>query len=77
MDRVGTGAGRGGEHQVTAQVGVGRCRAGQVHRLVGGGDVRGVAVGVGVQRHGGDVHLAGGADDAGGDLTAVGDEQLG
>ena len=38
---------------------------------------QGVPVGVGVHRDGGDVHRAGGADDAGGDLAAVGDEQFG
>mmetsp|Transcript_29714 Transcript_29714/g.55055 ORF Transcript_29714/g.55055 Transcript_29714/m.55055 type:complete len:304 (+) Transcript_29714:2-913(+) len=37
----------------------------------------GVLVGLGVNGHGGDAHLAGGGDDAAGDFTAVGDQDLG
>ena len=45
-------------------------------RLVGEGAVAGIAVGVGIDGDGGDAHLAGGLDDAAGDLAAVGDQDL-
>jgi len=38
--------------------------------------MKGVAVRVGIHRHGGDTHLAGGFDDAAGDLAAVGNKDL-
>ena len=44
--------------------------------FVGETDVRGVAVGVGVDGDRGDAQLAGRPQDAHGDLAPVGDEQL-
>jgi hypothetical protein len=46
-------------------------------RLVGGGDVQRGAVGLGVDRDGADPELPQGAEDADGDLAAIGDEHLG
>ena len=38
--------------------------------------MQGVAVGVGIDRHGGDAHPAGGLDDAAGDFAAIGDQNF-
>ena len=63
----------GGHVQVTAR-GAGRADA---DALVRQRHVQSVAVGLGKHRHGGDAHLLAGADDAHGDLAAVGDQQFG
>jgi hypothetical protein len=72
----GLGAGPGGrlQHEVRSQVGVGGRGAGKVHGLIGLQHVGRIAVGVAVQRDGGDVHRARRADDPGGDLAAIGDQ---
>ena len=74
MDRFGAGRERRLDDQVGAEVTLPRRRRAQTHRLVGGYDVRGVDVGVGVHGDRLDAKIAAGADDAQGDLTAVGDE---
>ena len=75
VDGVGPGAGGRLEEQVGAEVGVGRGGARQPDGQVGLPDVGAVGVGVGVDGHAGDAHGPGGADDAPGDLAAVGDQQ--
>ena len=63
-------------HQLLAvQVG-GHALSGQRHRLVRHPGVQGPFVIGGVDRHGGDIQVGGGAGDAYGDFAAVGNEQL-
>jgi hypothetical protein len=62
-----------GRHVEVAQRRRGRADA---HRLVGQLDVLGVAVGLGIDHHRLDAHLAAGALDAQGDLAAVGDQDF-
>ncbi|OSY53894.1 hypothetical protein BG846_00430 [Streptomyces fradiae ATCC 10745 = DSM 40063] len=73
----GVGAGREGrgDDEVAAQVGVGGGRARQPHGRVGLPHVQGARVRVGVHGDRADAEVAAGAEDAAGDLTAVGDEQ--
>ena len=47
-----------------------------MHRLVRHLDMQRVRVGVGIDGDGRDAHLAGGLDDAAGDLAAIGDQDL-
>jgi hypothetical protein len=77
VDGVGAGAAGGVEDGVGAQVGVGRGGAAEGDGLAGLGDEGGVAVGVGEHGHGGDAHGPGRAQDSGGDLAPVGDQELG
>ena len=74
----GVGAGGAGrrDEQVAAQVRVGGGGAGQPDGLVGERDVGQLGVGVGEHGDGGDAQLVGGAEHAGGDLPAVGHQQL-
>ena len=51
-------------------------RSADMHRLVGHGDMQRAGVGVGMDGDGGDAHAPRGADDAAGDLAAVGDQDL-
>ena len=74
MDGVGAGAQGGVDQQVAAQVGVGRRVARQADGGVGLADERRVGVGVAVHGDGRDAEPPAGADDAAGDLAAVGDE---
>jgi hypothetical protein len=60
---------------VDAEVALPRARADGV-RLVRGADVQGGAIGVAVDRHGGDPHLVERARDADCDLAAVGDQDF-
>ena len=53
----------------------GRRRA-DMHRLVGHLDMHRVAVGIGIDRDGGDPHLPRRLDDAAGDLAAIGDQDF-
>ena len=59
------------------EVGLRRAGAAERERLVGDADVHGLPVGVGVDGDGADRRVATGTGDADGDLTAVGDEDLG
>ena len=63
-----------GDDLVDAQVGLGGGGGPQVDRGVGGLDVGRMGVSVGVDGDGADAEAAAGADDAQGDLAAVGDE---
>ena len=75
VDGVGPGPPGRVQDGVGPQVGIGGVAEG--NGLVGLGDERGVAVGVGEHGDGGDAHGPGGAEDPGGDLAPVGDQQLG
>ena len=72
----GAGSAGGVEDLVHHEVGLGRGGAAQREGLVREARVQGVPVGVGVDGDRGDALVAGRADDADGDLAAVGDEHL-
>src|ERR1035437_6692999 len=72
----GERVGGGGEDAVDAEVAFGGGAGADVGGLVGHADVEGGAVGVGKDGDAGDAHLAEGADDADGDLAAIGDQDL-
>ena len=77
MDRLSTRALGGVEDGFRPQVAVaGRGRA-DVDGFVGHLDMQRLGVGVGIDRDRADAEPAGGADDAAGDLAAVGDQDLG
>ena len=76
MHAVGTAARDGVEDRRGVEVALRGGLATEGVRLVGEPDVHGVAIELGVHGHRGDAELAGGADDAHGDLAAVGDEDL-
>jgi hypothetical protein len=76
MDRLGAGTSRGVEDRVAAQVALLRPRAADVHRLVAGGDVRRVRVGVGIHGDGAQSQFSRSARDAARDLAAVRDEDF-
>ena len=61
---------------IDAQVALGRRARPEVIRLVGQADVQGVAVAVRIDGDDAQPHLAAGADDAHGNLAAIGDEDL-
>ena len=64
------------EDGLGVEVALGGCLATQRIRLVGQPDVEGVAVELGVDRHGGDPELLAGTDDTDSDFAPVGDEDL-
>ena len=76
VDRVGTGLLGDRDDLGDVEVRLRRGRAAEGVRLVGEPDEEGVAVRVGVDRDGADAGVLAGADDADGDLAAVGDEDL-
>ena len=76
VDGVGGVAAGGIEDVVDAEVAFGGGAGADATGLVGEADVEGGAVGVGEDRDRGDGHFAEGADDADGDLAAIGDEDL-
>ena len=74
VHRVGAGGRRGGEDRVDVQVaGLRRGRA-EAHRDIREAHVQCSSVGIAVDGHGTDAHGAQGADDAAGDLAAVGNQ---
>ena len=76
VDRLGVGDFSGRDDRRHVQVAQRRRRRADAHRLVGQLDVLGVAVGLGIDHHRLDAHLAAGALDAQGDLAAVGDQDF-
>ena len=76
MDRLTSAISAAEMMRGDVEVALGRRRVADADRLVGELQVRGVAVGGGVDDDRLDAHLAAGADDAQGDLTAVGDQDL-
>ena len=77
MDCVGAGRFRGGDDFLADQVGFTRRRRPDMHGFVGLAHMQRPGVGVRIDRNGPDAHLARGADDAAGDLAAIGDEEGG
>src|ERR1039458_2635482 len=76
VDGVGVMAAGGVEDAVDAEVAFGGGAGADVGGLVGHADVEGGAVGVGEDGDAGDAHFAERADDADGDLAAIGDQDL-
>ncbi|MNY35824.1 hypothetical protein D3C86_1702610 [compost metagenome] len=76
MDRRGAGDFGGADDRRNIQVGQGAGRRADAHRFVGQAQVHQVAVGGGVHRDGLDAQLFAGAQDAQGDLAAVGDQNF-
>ena len=76
MDRLGARRFAGLDDLVHDQVGLRGRRRTDVHGFVGHFDVKRVAVGVRIDRHGLDAHLARRLDDATGDFTAVSDQNF-
>jgi hypothetical protein len=76
MHGLGAGLLAGGDDLVHRQVGFLRRRRADADRLVGHGHVHRVLVGLGIHGDGLDAHLAGGLDDAAGDLAAVGNQDF-
>ncbi len=77
VDGLGAGGARGGEDFVGVEVGLRDGGGAEVDGFVGLGDVEAVAIGLGIDGDGGDAHATESADDAAGDGSAVGDEDLG
>ena len=76
VDAVGAAVADRVEDGVGVEVALGRGLPAERERLVGEPDVQRVAIELGVDRDGLDAELASGADDAHGDLAAVGDQDL-
>ena len=76
VDGIGIAVGGDGQQLVAVEVGVGRGAAVQRIRLVGLAHPDGTLVHVGVDRHGADAQFMAGANDAAGDLAAIGDEDF-
>jgi hypothetical protein len=74
MHRLGAARLAGGDDLVDDQVALRRRRRADRDGLVGHLDVQRVAVGLGIDRDGGNPHPAGGLDDPAGDLAAVGNQ---
>ncbi len=76
MDGVGVGGVRGGKYPLTQQVGFARRRWPDVDGLVRQSYVQRAAIRIRVDRHRGHAHAPRRADDAAGNFTAVGDQNL-
>ena len=76
MHRGGAGRGSGGQQGVDVEIAFGRFGRADVHGLVGRGDVQGLAVGVGVDRHGAGTKGARAAHDTAGDFAAIGNQDF-
>ncbi len=74
VNGVGAAVAGGADHLVDVQVAVPGRRRAQPHGAVGLAHMGRVGVDVGVHRHRGQAQLAGGADNAPGDLAPVGDQ---
>src|ERR1019366_1123915 len=77
MNGLGAVFAGGVEDAVHAEIAIARERWADVFGLIGHAHVLGGAVGIGVDRHRSDAHLAQGAYHANGDLAAVGNQDLG
>ena len=75
MDRFCAGLLRGLDDAFDVEIAVARPRGSQQHGGIGHRDMHGVAVGLGINGDRAQAHGAGGADDAAGDLAAVGDQE--
>ena len=75
MDRLGTAAPRGIDDAWYGEIAVAGWRCADAHCTIGRLHVQRVGIRIGVHRDGGDAQASRGADDAAGDLAAVGDQQ--
>jgi hypothetical protein len=75
MHRLGAGLARSFDHTRDIEITVARPRWSEQHGLVGHGDMHRVAIRLRIDGDGAQAHGAGGADDAAGDLAAVGDQE--
>ena len=71
MNRLGPGVQAGLEDFVFQQVALCRRWRPDVYGLIGHLHMQGIAIGIGIDSHGLDTHLARGLDHAAGNLTAV------
>ena len=71
-----TGRLAGGDDLLRHEIAFGGRRRPDMHRLVGHLDMHGVAIGVRIDRDGGDPHLARRLDDAAGDLATIGNQDF-
>src|SRR5712675_283574 len=76
MHRLGAGFLASVNDAVSAQIAFGRRRRSDQDRLMGLADMQGLGIGFGIDRYGRDPHPPCGADDAAGDLAAIGDQDL-
>ena len=76
MHRLRAGLLAGLDDLVDQEIGLRRGRRSDEHLLVGHAHVQRIGVGFGVHRHGLDAEPPAGADDAAGDLAAIGDQDL-
>ena len=76
MDRLGAGLLAGLDDLVDQQIGLRRGRRTDEDLLVGLAHMQRVGVGLGIDRDRLDTHALAGANDATGDLAAIGDEDL-
>ena len=76
MDRLRAGTLRRLQHPVGQQIAFRHLGFTDAHGLVGHGDMHGTGVGIGMHGDGADAHVAGGANDAAGDLAPVRDQDL-
>ncbi|GGA06821.1 hypothetical protein GCM10019071_41860 [Sphingobium fuliginis] len=75
MDRFGPSRLGGGNDAITDQIGFARRGWADMHGFIGFADVERFRIGVGIDCDGADAETPGGADDAAGDLAAIGYEQ--
>ena len=76
MDRLGACGKRRGNNPVTAQIAFADRRGADMHRFVGHLDMQGSRVSIRIDGDGTHAELARGADDAAGDLAAIGDQDV-
>ena len=76
MHRLRAGRPARGDDGIAEQIGFGGRRRSEPHRLVGRLDMQRRGIGVRIDRDSGDAHAPRGADDAAGDLAAVGDQDF-
>ncbi len=76
MHRIGTGLADRLQDALDDDVGLGRRRRTDMHRLIRHLHMQRIAVGIRIDRDGGDAQTTGRLDDAAGDFAAIGDEDL-
>ena len=76
MHRLGAGFLASVNDAVSAQIAFGRWRRSDQDGLIGLADMQGLGISLGIDRHGRDPHSPRCADDAAGDLAAIGDQDL-
>src|SRR6478672_1341475 len=76
MDAIGPGRDGGADHAADVQIALRRGRRADMKRFVRGLDVESVRIGIRIDGNGTQTEPPRGADNAGGDLAAVGDQDL-